>query len=81
MKLFNLVTRHSNETVILRKHVIKYKHMQKWMVEFLRKFEIRSVKIAQVNSIRITKSISSLSFCTVFGVRCDVDIFKLIACT
>ena len=26
---------HSNETVTLRKHVTKYNHMRKWMVEFL----------------------------------------------
>ena len=47
------------------------------MVEFLRKFENRSIKIARVNSIRIMKSISLVEFCTVIGVRCDIDIFKL----
>ena len=46
--------RHSNETVTLRKHATKYKHMRKWMLEFLRKFENRSIKIARVNSILIT---------------------------
>ena len=29
--------------------------MRKWMVEFLRKFENRGIKIARVNSILITK--------------------------
>ena len=38
--------RHSNETVTLKKHVKKYKHMQKWMDEFLRKFENRGIEIA-----------------------------------
>ena len=49
--------RHSNETVTLKKHITKYKHMRKWMAEFPRKFENRGIKIARVNSIRITKSI------------------------
>ena len=49
--------RHSNETVTLRKHVTKYKNMQKWMVEFLRKFENRGIKKARVNSIFLTKFI------------------------
>ena len=51
--------------------------MRKWMIEFLRKFEYRAIKIALVNWIRITKSINLLQFCMVLGVRCDVDIFKL----
>ena len=49
----------------LRKHVSKYKNMQKWMVEFLRKYQSGGDKIARVNSIRITKSINLLKFCTV----------------
>ena len=59
--------RQSNETVTLRKHDTKYKHMWKWMVEFLKKFENRGIKIAEVNSIRNTKSINILFFCTVHG--------------
>ena len=39
------MTCNSNETVTLRKYVKKYKHMRKWMVEFLRKFENRGIKI------------------------------------
>ena len=35
------------------------------MVEYLWKFESRGIKIAGVNSIRITKSINLLKFCTV----------------
>ena len=50
----------SNETVTVMKHVTKYKNMRKWMVEFLRKFENHGIKIARVNSIRITKSINLL---------------------
>ena len=69
--------RHSDKTLTLRKHVTKYKYMRKWMLEFLRKFENRGIKIDRVNSIRITKSINLLYFCTVLGFRCDVDIFKL----
>ena len=69
--------RHNNETVTLRKHVTKYKHMRKWIVEFFRKFENCFIKISRVNSISINKSINLLSSCTVLGVRCDVDIFKL----
>ena len=69
--------RHSNETVVLRKHVTKYKHIRKWMDEFLRKFENSRIKIALVNSIIITKFINLPSFCTVLGVRCDGNIFKL----
>ena len=33
--------RHSNETVTLRKHGTKYKHMQKWKIEYLIKSESR----------------------------------------
>ena len=74
--------RHSNETVTLRKHVTKYKNMQKWMVEFIRKFENRGIKIARVNSILTTKSINLQLFTLILygvGVCCDVDIFKLTA--
>ena len=46
------------------------------MIEFLRKFENRGIKIATVNSIRITKSINLLLFCTLLGVRCDVYIIN-----
>ena len=49
--------RHSNETVTLRKHVTKYKNMQKLIVEFFRKFENGGIKIDGVNSILITKSV------------------------
>ena len=49
---------HSNETATLRKHVTKYKHIRKWMVEFLKKFENRGIKIARANSIPIKKSIN-----------------------
>ena len=49
---------HSNETVTLRKHVANYKNMRKWMIEFLRKFENRGIKIARVNTILNTKSIN-----------------------
>ena len=52
--------RHSNETVTLRIHVTKYKHMQKWMVEFIRNFENSVIKIFRVNSIRVTKSVNLL---------------------
>ena len=57
--------------------------MQKWMVEFLRKFENRAINIGQDNSILFTKiypfTVIYFNFCTVLGVRCDVDIFKLTA--
>ena len=36
----------SNETVTLRKYITKIKNMRKLMVEFLRKFENRGIKIA-----------------------------------
>ena len=50
--------RHSNETATLcRKHVIKYKNMQKWLVEFIKNIESRGIKIARVTSTRITESI------------------------
>ena len=45
---------HWDETVTLTNHVTKYKHMQKWMVEFLSKSQSR------VNLIRMTKSINLL---------------------
>ena len=73
--------RHSNETVTLGKHVTKYKNMQKWMVEFLRKFENRCIKIAWVNSSyhKIYQFSYLHKFCMVLGVHCNVDILKLTA--
>ena len=50
--------RHNNETVTLTKHVTKYKYMRKWMVKFLGKSHSRVIKIAQVNSILMNKSIN-----------------------
>ena len=54
--------------------------MQKWMVEFLRRFENSGIKIAGVNSILITKSndllLLTLSL-SVLVVRCDVDLLHL----
>ena len=52
------------------------------MVEFLRKFEDRNIKIARVNSILITKSINvqlfTLLLCGV-GVRCDLMRFSVLS--
>ena len=48
------------QPVALCKHVTKYKHMRKWMVEFFRKSESCGFKIARVNSICIAKSINIL---------------------
>ena len=60
-KLFELVTgTYINETVTLGEHATKYKHMRKWMVEFLSKSSSCGIKIARVNSFRITKSINLL---------------------
>ena len=39
--------------------------MQKWLQEFLKKFDNRGIKIARDNSIRITKLINLLNFFTV----------------
>ena len=50
--------RHRDETVTLTKHVTKYKYMRKWMVEFLSKSQSCVIKIARVNSIRMTKYIN-----------------------
>ena len=50
--------RRSNETVMLRKNVTKYKNVLKFVIEFLSKSESRGDSIARVNSIRITKSIN-----------------------
>ena len=62
--------RHCNETVSLRRHVTKYKIIQKRMVEFLRKLENCSIKIARVKSILITKSINLQLFTLIlFGDR------------
>ena len=53
---------HSNETMTQGKHASKYKNIQKWMIEFLKKNENRGIKIARVTSILITKSINSQLF-------------------
>ena len=71
----------SNETVSLRNQVIKYRNLQKWMVEFLKNIENRSIKIARVNSILIIKSTNLRLFTLILysvGDRWD-DVFKLTA--
>ena len=69
-EIFRPCNRHSNETVTFGKHVTKYKNMQKWIVEFLRKFENRGIKIARVNWIFITKSINLQLFTLIlYGVE------------
>ena len=45
--------------------------MQKWMIEFLKEFQDRGIKIARVNSILTTKSINLLLISYGVGVRCD----------
>ena len=50
---------HINETVSLGKqHVNKHKNIRKCMVEFLRKFENRGIRIARASMIIITKCIN-----------------------
>ena len=68
--------RHSNGTATVRIHVNKDKHIRKWMLVFLVKFENRGMKIARVNSSHITKNINLLSFRMALGVRCDVNILN-----
>ena len=46
----------------LTKHVTKYKYMRKWIVEVISKSQSRVIKIARVNSIRMTKSINNFNF-------------------
>ena len=48
--------RHSNETATVRIH----KHIRKWMLVFLGKFENRGITIARVNLTHITKNINLL---------------------
>ena len=60
--------RHSNKTVTLREHVTKNKNMQKWMVEFLGKFENCGIQISVVNLILIAKS-KQLFTLILYGVR------------
>ena len=81
MELFHLVT-HTATKLTFRKHVSKSQNMQKFMVKFLRKFENHGIKIAEVNSILINKSINLHLFTLIlYGVGCPlcVDIFKLTA--
>ena len=52
------------------------------MIEFLRKFENRGIKIARVNSILITKSINLQLFTWIlygFGVRYDMRRFTVLS--
>ena len=49
-----LIVTGTAEAVTLRKHVTKYKHMNKWMVENLRN---RGIEIARINLICITNLI------------------------
>ena len=59
--------RRSSETVTHRKHVNKYKNMWKWLVEFLRKFENRALKLL-VNSILHQISQFIVSYFNLYGV-------------
>ena len=53
--------------------VTKYKNMPKYIVEFLRKFENRGIKIARINSILNTKSIDFQLFTLIlYGVECPL---------
>ena len=55
--------------------------MRKWMIEFLRKFENRGIKIARVSSILITKSINLQLFTLIlYGVeaRCHRSRFSVL---
>ena len=64
----------SNKTATLRKDVSKYKNMRKWIIEFLRKVENRSIKSARVSSIFVTKYVNLQVFTLIFyclGARCD----------
>ena len=66
----------------LRKYVSKHKNMRKLMIEILRKFENRSIKIAQVNSIINTKSINLQSVTIIlycFRVHCDLRLFSVLS--
>ena len=52
------------------------------MIEFLRKYGNPGIKIARVNSIRITKSINLQLFTLILygvGVRCDQRRFSVIS--
>ena len=56
--------------------------MQKLVIEFLQKFENRSIKIARVNSILITKFINLQLFTLIlsgFGVYCDLWRFSVLS--
>ena len=48
-------------------NVTKYKNIQKWMVEFISKSEIRGDKIARVYSIRMTKQSMYFNFVRCWG--------------
>ena len=58
---------HSIETATVREQVTKYKHMRKLMLVFIGKFENRGIKIARVNSIRITKLLIYFNFVWCWG--------------
>ena len=44
-EIFQIIGRHSGETVTLRKYVVDYEQMRKWIFEFLSKFQGRDIKI------------------------------------
>ena len=75
-EIVRLCNRRSNETVTLKKDVTKYKNMRKCIIEFLRKFEYRGIKIARVNSILITKSID-FTVIIFYFVRCYGSVVML----
>ena len=70
--------RHSNETVTLRKHVAKYKHMRKW-AKFLKQMRIVALKLLKLTRSASPKQSIYFKFVLCLGCSCDVDIFKLTA--
>ena len=59
--------RHSNKAVTLGKHVTKYEHMRKWIVEFLRKYESSDDKIARVTQFASPNLSIYFNFVLVLG--------------
>ena len=56
--------------------------MRRWVVEFIRKFENRGIKISRVYSILVTKSIDLRLFTLILygvGVHCDRRRFSVLS--
>ena len=67
----------SNETVTLRIYAPEYKHVRKWMVEFLRKFQNRGIKIARDHVTPLLRDLKWINFNSILRLNEASFMYKI----